>query len=146
MISRPQYDLYMLSADLRNFAGMIPEDKRSSVRADFDSLHASVQGMDIGVKVTRRQPYSLITLEDDGAPFRFSLTLHFDSFAEGGKTDFWMELDADLNMMMKMIFGSKIQEAMDKIVDSLVAVSEGRMPEGVDLSSLGFPGSSGPKS
>lgn len=146
MISRPPFDLYMLSTDLRNFANMLPEDKKGLVRADFDSLHASVQGMEIGIKVTRRQPYSLITLEDDGAPFHFSLDLHFDDFAEGGKTDFWMELDADLNMMMKMIFGSKIQEALDKIVDSLVAVSEGRMPEGVDLSSLGFPGGSGPKS
>ena len=34
--------------------------------------------------------------------------------------------------MMKMMLGSKIQEGLDKIVDGLVAVSEGRIPEGVD--------------
>ena len=38
--------------------------------------------------------------------------------------------------MMKMLLGSKIQGALDKVVDSLVDLSEGRMPEGVDLSNL----------
>ena len=35
--------------------------------------------------------------------------------------------------MMKALLGSKIQEALDKVVDSLVAVSEGRKPEGMDF-------------
>ena len=34
--------------------------------------------------------------------------------------------------MMKMVLGSKLQEMLDKIVDGLSAVSEGKMPEGVD--------------
>ena len=59
--------------------------------------------------------------------------MHFD--AAGGdpdKTDFHIEMTADLNFMMKMMLGSKLQEMLDKIVDSLAAVSEGRMPEGID--------------
>ena len=43
-------------------------------------------------------------------------------------------LDADLNFMMKALLGSKLQEALDKIVDSIAAMSEGRMPEGIDPS------------
>jgi hypothetical protein len=43
-------------------------------------------------------------------------------------------VDAELNFMMKTLLGSKIKDALDKVVDSLVAVSEGRMPEGVDPS------------
>ena len=34
--------------------------------------------------------------------------------------------------MMKMMLSSKIREALDRVVDGLVSVSEGRMPEGVD--------------
>ena len=34
--------------------------------------------------------------------------------------------------MMKMVLGSKLQEALDKIVDTMAAVSEGRVPEGID--------------
>ena len=36
--------------------------------------------------------------------------------------------------MMKTLLGGKIKDALDKIVDSLVAMSEGRMPEGFDPS------------
>ena len=46
-------------------------------------------------------------------------------------------LDADLNFMMKALLGGKIKEALDKVVDALVAMSEGRMPEGVDPSMFG---------
>lgn len=145
LVSRPPYELYMSFCDMRNFTRMLPEDKKDMVKADFDTLEVSVQGFNFGVRVTQRQPYSLIALADNGAPFHFSVTLHFDAMAEGGKTDFWIEAEAELNAMMKMMFGKKIQEALDKIVDSLVAASEGRMPEGVDLSQFGFPGN-GPKS
>ena len=34
--------------------------------------------------------------------------------------------------MMKMLLGNKIQQMLDKVVEGLVAVSEGRMPEGLD--------------
>lgn len=134
-------ELYMGFVDMRNFLAMIPEDKRSGVEADYDHIKASVQGFTVGAKVVHRFPYSQIDLEDDGAPFRFSLKFHFDAAGEPFKTDFSIELDADLNFMMKMLIGNKIQEALDKVVDGLVAVSEGRVPEGVDpeMFKNGFP-------
>ena len=55
--------------------------------------------------------------------------LHFDPATEPGRTDFYIRLDANLNFMMKAMIGGKIQQGLDKIVDSLVMVSEGRMPE-----------------
>ena len=71
---------------------------------------------------------------DDGAPFHFFLTLHFDAASDPYKTDFQIVVDAELNFMMKTLLGGKIKDALDKVVDSLVAMSEGRMPEGVDPS------------
>ena len=38
--------------------------------------------------------------------------------------------------MMKMLLGKKLKEGMDKVVDALVAMSEGRMPEGMDEDAL----------
>ena len=114
----------------------LPEDKKEGVTADYDSIKATVQGFTIGVKVTDRVPYSKIEFADDGAPFQFKLSMHFDPASDPYKTDFQIKLDADLNVMMKMLLGSKIQGALDKVVDSLVDLSEGRMPEGVDLSNL----------
>ena len=135
-VNKAPHELYMLFTDMRNFVMMLPEDKRKDVQADYDWIKASVQGFNIGIKVLERTPYSKIVLEDDGAPFNFGIILHFDATPAGelGKTIFWIELHADLNFMMKMMLGSKLQDGLDKIVDSLVAVSEGRMPEGVDPS------------
>ncbi len=134
VVSKAPYELYMLFVDMRNFVQMLPEDKKEGVEADYDSLHASVQGFNIGVKVNDRVPYSKVVYEDDGAPFKFTMALHFDPATDPYKTDFQIVLNADLNFMMKTLLGSKLQEGLDKIVNGLVAMSEGRMPEGVDPS------------
>ena len=134
VVSTPPYQLYMAFTDMRNFVNFLPEDKKAGVQADYDSIHAEVQGFNIGVKVVDRQPYSKIEVADDGAPFHFKLTVCFDPAADPYKTDFQIILDADLNFMMKTLLGSKLKDGLDKVVDGLVAMSEGRMPEGFDPS------------
>ena len=133
-VSRPPYELYLSFSDMRNFLNMLPEDKRQGVTADFDTLDATVQGFHIGVRVKSRVPYSLIEVEDNGAPFRFTVALHFDAAPQPGRTDFHIDVSAELNLMLKMVLGGKIQGALDKVVDALVDISEGRMPEGFDPS------------
>ena len=68
----------------------------------------------------------------------FSLSMFFDPAPEYGKTDFHVEFSAELNFMMKMVLGSKLKEALDKMVTSLADASEGKMPEGFDPSQYGF--------
>ena len=60
--------------------------------------------------------------------------MHFDPSTDPYKTDYHISLDADLNFMMKTLLGSKLKDGLDKVVDGLVAMSEGRMPEGFDPS------------
>ena len=134
VVSKAAYELYMGFVGMRNFVEFLPEDKKADVTADYDSIHAVVQGFSIGVRVNDRVPYSKIEFVDDGAPFHFFLTLHFDAASDPYKTDFQIVVDAELNFMMKALLGGKIKDALDKVVDSLVAMSEGRMPEGVDPS------------
>ena len=133
-VSKAPYQLYMAFVDMRNFVQFLPEDKKEGVTADYDSIHATVQGFNIGVKVADRVPYSKLEFQDDGAPFQFKLKMLFDPASYPYKTEFQIILDAELNMMMKMLLGSKLQKAMDQMVDGLVAMSEGRMPEGIDPS------------
>jgi hypothetical protein len=134
VVSKAPHELYMAFTDMRNFMQFLPEDKKEGVTADYDSIHATVQGFNIGVKVADRVPYSKLEFQDDGAPFQFKLKMHFDPASDPYKTEFRIILDAELNMMMKMLLGSKLQKAMDQMVDGLVAMSEGRMPEGIDPS------------
>lgn len=135
VVSRPPYQLYMAFVDMRNFVQFLPEDKKKDVEADYDSIKAVVQGFSVGIRVEDRIPYSRIDFCDDGAPFRFSVSMHFDAAgSDPYKTDFYIEVSADPNFMMKMMLGSKLKDAMDKMVDGLAAMSEGRMPEGMDPS------------
>jgi len=134
VVSKAPYMLYMAFVDMRNFVQFLPEDKKADVTADYDTLNAVVQGFNVGVKISERRPYSRIDFADNGAPFNFTVSMHFDSVGEPDKTDFHIEFSADLNFMMKMMLGSKLQEALDRMVDGLAAVSEGRMPEGIDPS------------
>ncbi len=133
IVSRQPYELYMSMVDLQNFQRMLPEDKRDMLQASYDTLTATVQGFNIGVKVHQRVPYSRIELVDYGAPFAFHIEIHFDPAPEDPcKTDFWIKAQAELNLMMKMMLSGKIREALDKVVDGLVDASNGKMPEGLD--------------
>ena len=111
IVSKSPFELYMAFVDMRNFVQMLPEDKRQGVEADYDTITATIQGFKIGIMVRDRIPYSLIQFIDNGAPFSFGGSLHFDAVPDGSQ---------------------KIKEALDRVVDGLVSVSEGRMPEGVD--------------
>ena len=135
VVSRQPYELYMSFTDLSNFRNMLPEDKKEMVTADMDTLTATVQGFNIGVKVHQRVPYSRIELVDYGAPFAFHIDIHFEPAAENPyHSDFWIEVEADLNLMMKMMLSGKIKEALDKVVDGIADASNGKMPEGFDPS------------
>ena len=67
VVSKAPYELYMAFVDMRNFIQFLPEEKKTDVTADYDSIHAMVQGFNIGVKVLQRTPYSRIEFADDGA-------------------------------------------------------------------------------
>ena len=134
-VARAPYMLYMPFSDMRNFVSMLPEDKRQGVEADYDSIRGTVQGFSVGVRVEERRPYSRIVYKDDGAPFQFTVNICFD--ADGGNpdsTDFHVDIEADLNFMMKMLLGNKLQDAVDKMVDAVADMAMGKMPEGIDPS------------
>ena len=137
VVSKAPYELYMMFVDMRNFVRFLPEDKKEGVTADYDYIHAEVQGFNIGLKVVDRVPYSRIVFQDDGAPFQFELVLFFNPVSDNPyKTDFQIILEAELNFMMKTLLGGKLKDALDKVVDALVAMSEGRVPEGIDPSMM----------
>jgi len=102
------------------------------VFADYDHLSATIQNFTVGVKATGRQPYERIELSNaEGSPFAFSIILNFEDAGVPGKTDFSINVEADLNLVMKAMLGGRIKDGLDKIVDGVVDVSEGRVPEGM---------------
>ena len=128
-VARRPEELYMTFTDLRNFAQMVPQGRvQADIQADFDTLSVTVQGFKIGVRVDDREPYRLIRLGSSESPVEFVGVLHFEPSPIPGRTDFWIDLDANLNFMMKTMLGGRLQDALDKMVDGLVDASEGRIP------------------
>ncbi len=129
LVSKCPEELYMAFCDMRNFSRLAPAGVQAEINADYDSLNITVQGFTIGVKIDERQPYSLIRIISTQSPVEFVAALHFERSAIPGKTEFSIVADANLNFMMKSMLSGKIQSALDKAVDTLVDISEGRMPQ-----------------
>lgn len=131
LVSKSQAELYMTFVDLSNFSRMLPDQYKDMIKADYNTLTATIQGFTIAVAVDDRRPYDRIRIISTNSPVEFCILLHFDLAAAQTKTDFWIELDANLNFMMKTMVGGKIKEVLDKIVKGLEDASNGIMPEGM---------------
>lgn len=128
LVKQPPVVLYTFFSDLRRFTENLPEDMRDKVKVEADSIVASAQGMEMGLRVDQRIPYSLISLAETGKfPFPFKINFHFAPVGIDSSS-FYIELYAELPTMVKMMVGSKLQEMVDKITDQIEQALNGQMP------------------
>ncbi len=134
LIRRPPVSLYGNFSDLSVFAASVPEEYRDKVSADKDRIAINYNGLAFGLAVEDRRPFSLVSIKDDGqSPFPFRISFHFEAVGLDS-TLFHIELEAELNMMMKMVLGNKLQEMVDRLTEQLEeAASSGRMPDMSDV-------------
>jgi hypothetical protein len=131
-VNAPAHALYSIFADMNNLVKNLPEDKKKGVKTTEDTIEGTFQGFSMGLKIVERLPFSSVSYEQFGnSPFQFKLVLFFDA-VDVAVTDFHLELDAELNFMLKTIIGGKIQELVDKITEGLSMSFEGKMPPDVD--------------
>ncbi|MCK9625619.1 MAG: SRPBCC family protein [Bacteroidales bacterium] len=131
VLDKPPQVIYSAFSDMRNILANIPEDKRDSVKFDSDTILTKIQGFEIGLRVRERIPFSKINFEQYGnSPFPFSVTLHISS-TDDGKTNFYIELRAELNSFMKMMIGGKLQELVDKITEQFATASTSQISQDI---------------
>lgn len=119
LLKRPPMVLFGLFGDLSQLVQNVPEEYGGKITADRDSVHIEYKGISLGFVVARREPFSLVELKDDGKSFlSFSVTFHMDPVGLDS-TLFHIELRAELNFMMKMMIGNKLQEMVDSITDQV---------------------------
>ncbi len=133
LVDRQPVVLYSSLEDLGALVANLPEDKRRSISATADTISASVQGFNLGVRVADRTPFSSVTFRQiDGSPVEFSLKAVFDSVDDPSnpdadcKTNFHIELAAQLGGMLKMMLGGKLQKALDGIAQMIADAASGR--------------------
>lgn len=119
LIKRTPMVLFSLFSDLSRLTVSLPENFRKEVVADRDSIKVDHKGIHLGMLIDKREPFSLVTLKDDGDSF-LPFYMSFHSLPVGiDSTLFHIELRVELNVMMKMMIGNKLQETVDSITDQI---------------------------
>ena len=136
VIDRQPVVLYSSLNDLSALVENLPEDKRATITATADTISASVQGFNLGMKVASREPFSRVRFtQTDGTPIDFEILACFDTVDDPSqpnadcKTSFHLELTAQLGGMLKMMLGGKLKGLLDKLTDTIAAAAEGRTPD-----------------
>lgn len=95
-------------------------DKVEEWQADENHCSFKAKGFTVKLQIIdKEQPkYVKITGDDGGVPIDFNFWIQLHSVAERD-TRIRLVLHAELNMMMRMMVGSKIQGALDQVVEGL---------------------------
>lgn len=118
------YQLFAVFNDMSRIGDNLPPDLKDSVVCDHDSINITKGGFTLGIKRGECIPFSKLSLESkENSPIDFELI--FNISPEGTDSSrVIVEMDVELNMMMKMMIGSKLQEVVDKLTFYLGDISE----------------------
>lgn len=123
-VPAPPAALYGKFTDLEGLLAAVPQEQRSLVNVDGDSFRLNYAGFTIEVRITEKVPYSKIVCQGVETPFPFTVTIHLDNGEFLNQTSLMIEINAELNFMMKTLLGSRIQEFLDKFV---MAIATGQV-------------------
>ena len=101
-------------------------DKVEEWQADEDTCSFKVKGFTVRLRIAERveNKHVKITGDEGGVPVDFAFWIQL---CEAGVNDtrIRMVLHAELNMMMRMMIGGKIQGGLDKAVEGLAVAFNG---------------------
>ena len=107
---------------ISNFTMLTPAvaDKVEDWQATEDSCSFKVKGMTVALRIEEKveNKHVKIVAGEGGLPIDFSFWIQLKEVAERD-TRIRMVLHAELNMMMRMMLGSKLQQGLDQAVEGL---------------------------
>ena len=106
------------------------QDKVEEWNATEDTCSFKVKGFTVALRIVERVENKHIKISADneqgGLPVDFSFWIQLHEVSDAD-TRMRMVLHADLNMMMRMMLGSKLQEGLDRAIEGL-ATAFNQMP------------------
>ena len=117
-------------AAVNRFDNLTPAvaDKVEEWQADENHCSFKAKGFVVKLQIIDKEEpkFVKITGDDGGVPIDFTFWIQMKEVAECD-TRIRLVLHADLNMMMRMMIGNKLQEALDKVAEG-IAMSFNSMP------------------
>ncbi len=118
-ILRPAEQIY---AAISRFDNLTPAlaDKVEAWQATEDRCSFKAKGFLVKLRMEERIPAKQVKIVGDegGVPIDFTFWIQLQPVSEND-TRMRLVLHAELNMMMKMMIGGKLQEALDKIAEGI---------------------------
>lgn len=95
-------------------------DKVEEWNATEETCSFKAKGFTVKLRMVEREPHKLIKITGDDIPFEFFFWIQLKSVAPDD-TRMLLTLRAELNMMMKMMIGGKLQKGLDEMADKIAA-------------------------
>lgn len=127
-ILRPAETIYTLISSFDNFTPILA-DKVEQWEATEETCSFKAKGFTIKLRMTEREAPKYVKIEGDdgGMPLDFAFWIQLHQISEND-TRMRLVLQVELNMMMRMMIGGKLQDAIDKIAEAIANAMNGAMP------------------
>ena len=115
-VLRPAEQIYAVISRFDNLTPALA-DKVEEWQATEDSCSFKAKGFTVKLRMEEREPgkYVKVVGDDGGVPMDFAFWLQLQE----ADTRLRLVLRIDLNMMMKMMIGNKLQGALDQIAEGI---------------------------
>lgn len=120
-LERPAEQIYALISRFDNLTPALA-DRVEEWQADEEHCSFKVKGFAVRLCMAERVAPKHVKITGDGVPMDFAFWIQLQPVAEYD-TRLRLVLHAELNMMMRMLIGSKLQDALDRIADGIAEAS-----------------------
>ncbi len=128
-IARNNKLIFDFLSDFNNFESFMPPQV-SDWKSDSEHCSFNIQNMaTLGMTYDIKKPFNHIGIISEGkSPFDFNLQCYLTE-KEDGSTDLWLQLNANLNMMLKMVASKPLANFVNILAQKIKEVTESRFPD-----------------
>ena len=118
-VLRPAEQIYAVISRFDNLTPALA-DKVEEWQATEDRCSFKAKGVTVKLRMEEREPgkYVMVVGDDGGVPMDFAFWIQLQEVS-AADTRLRLVLRIDLNMMMKMMIGNKLQGALDQIAEGI---------------------------
>jgi carbon monoxide dehydrogenase subunit G len=111
---------YLNSGLIEKITKQVPEVKITDFESDRDSCKFNITGMGVAkIRIVNREPFKTIKVESSGGlPLSFTFWVQLLPVTPH-QTKMRLTLHADMNMMIKMMAGNKLEEGINQLAETL---------------------------
>ena len=111
---------YLNSGLIEKITEKVPGIKITDFSSDQDSCKFNITGMGLAeIRIVNREPFKTIKVESSGGlPISFTFWIQLMA-VDNFQTKMRLTLHVEMSLMIKMMAGSKLEEGIDRLADTL---------------------------